>query len=87
MSRRLRGFLCGLALLSIWGCGGGRPSDDPAPPVAPPAPSYRVYVTNETSGDLTVIDGARGEVVATIPLGKRPRGARLHGVRARHTRL
>src|SRR5262249_55834237 len=36
--------------------------------------SYRVYVTNERSGDLSVIDGESYEVVATIPLGKRPRG-------------
>lgn len=35
-----------------------------------------VYVTNEMSGDLTVIDGAKQTVVATIPLGKRPRGIR-----------
>ena len=41
----------------------------------PPKPSgYRVYVTNEISGDLTVIDSAAMEVVATVPLGKRPRG-------------
>jgi YVTN family beta-propeller protein len=31
-------------------------------------------VTNEASGDLSVIDPARHEVIATIPLGKRPRG-------------
>ncbi len=36
--------------------------------------SFRVFVTNEGSGDLTVIDGRRREVIATIPLGKRPRG-------------
>ncbi|MEP7341717.1 MAG: beta-propeller fold lactonase family protein, partial [Acidobacteriota bacterium] len=35
---------------------------------------YRIFVTNETSGDLSVIDGATFEVIATIPLGKRPRG-------------
>lgn len=35
---------------------------------------YRVYVTNEGSGDVTVIDGASREVVATWSLGKRPRG-------------
>ncbi|MDB5465810.1 MAG: hypothetical protein JWQ46_572 [Phenylobacterium sp.] len=39
--------------------------------------AYRVYVTNERSDDLTVIDGASRQVVATIPLGKRPRGIRL----------
>ena len=35
---------------------------------------YRIYVTNEASGDLTVIDGTTNRVVATWPLGKRPRG-------------
>src|SRR6476646_6993324 len=39
--------------------------------------AHCVYVTNETSGDLTVIDGATLETVATIALGKRPRGLRL----------
>jgi YVTN family beta-propeller protein len=33
-----------------------------------------VYVTNENSGDLSVIDAATLEVVDTVPLGKRPRG-------------
>ncbi len=36
--------------------------------------NYEIYVSNEKSGDLTVIDGARLEAVATIPVGKRPRG-------------
>lgn len=39
-----------------------------------PAGGYRIYVTNERSGDLSVIDSATHEVVATVPLGKRPRG-------------
>src|SRR6202012_4644372 len=43
--------------------------------VATAAPqSYQIYVTNERSGDLTVIDGGSFKVVATIPVGKRPRG-------------
>lgn len=37
---------------------------------------YRVYVTNEMSGDLSVIDGSNHSIVATVPLGKRPRGVR-----------
>src|SRR5689334_23272152 len=40
---------------------------------APKSP-YLVYVTNEASGDMTVIDPAQPQTVATIPLGKRPRG-------------
>lgn len=34
---------------------------------------YRIYVTNEGSGDLTVLDQS-GRRLASIPLGKRPRG-------------
>src|ERR1700737_5086397 len=34
----------------------------------------RIYVTNEVSGYLTVIDSGTFKVVATVPLGKRPRG-------------
>jgi YVTN family beta-propeller protein len=36
--------------------------------------NYEVFVSNEKSGDLTVIDGASLKVTATIPVGKRPRG-------------
>ena len=35
---------------------------------------YRIYITNEISGDLSVIDSNTLEVISTIPLGKRPRG-------------
>ncbi|MGI9245593.1 MAG: quinoprotein dehydrogenase-associated putative ABC transporter substrate-binding protein [Steroidobacteraceae bacterium] len=34
----------------------------------------RVFVTNERSGELSVLDTASHRVVATVPLGKRPRG-------------
>src|SRR5436309_13633498 len=48
------------------GCGGT---------TAPPASAgYRIYITNERSGDLSIIDSATHEVTATVPLGKRPRG-------------
>ena len=76
-----------MSVLSTFaGCGGGQPQDaappaaeSPAPPATPPAVqgAYGVYVTNEQSGDLTVIDPATNSVVATIPLGKRPRGIRV----------
>jgi YVTN family beta-propeller protein len=36
--------------------------------------SYRIVVSNEKSGDITVIDGATFQAQATIPVGKRPRG-------------
>ncbi len=38
------------------------------------AAAYQVFVTNEKSGDVTVIDGGDYKVLATIPVGKRPRG-------------
>jgi len=41
------------------------------------AADYRVYVTNERSGDLTVIDGRSDAVLEVIPLGKRPRGVHV----------
>ena len=34
-------------------------------------------MTNETGGDITVIDVTSNSVIATIPLGKRPRGIAL----------
>jgi YVTN family beta-propeller protein len=36
-----------------------------------------IYITNEDSGDLSVIDAQSHRVVRTIPLGKRPRGAAI----------
>jgi YVTN family beta-propeller protein len=38
------------------------------------AADYQIFVTNEKSGDVTVIGGGDLRVVATIPVGKRPRG-------------
>ena len=38
------------------------------------SPDYFVYVSNERSGDISVIDGATDAVVATFKAGKRPRG-------------
>src|SRR5262249_17487848 len=44
-----------------------------AAPPAPP-PKVRIYVTNEWSGDLTVINGDTQTAIGTYKLGKRPRG-------------
>lgn len=38
---------------------------------------YRVLVTNERSGTLSVIDGVSHKVLGTVALGKRPRGLKL----------
>ncbi|HEY2800974.1 MAG TPA: hypothetical protein VGI85_10285, partial [Chthoniobacterales bacterium] len=37
-------------------------------------PGYLLFVSNERSGNVTVIDGTTDAVVATFPVGKRPRG-------------
>jgi YVTN family beta-propeller protein len=74
--------LAASAVLPAVGCGSGTSGGDapaatpaPATPAAPPAPpAVRVFVTNEASGDLSVIDAATQTVIATAPLGKRPRG-------------
>lgn len=71
-------FSCLLAV-SLAGCS-KEPTTTTTPSTTSPTPlppwtsGYRVYVTNETSGDLSVIDGKTFDVIATIPLGKRPRG-------------
>ena len=50
---------------------------------APISPAYQVYVSNERSGDVTVIDGGDFSVAATIAVGKRPRG--IHASPDGHT--
>ena len=56
-------------LLSAFsGCGGG--SED----IRRVAGPELVLVSNEDSGDITIIDPATNEVVTTIPVGRRPRG-------------
>jgi YVTN family beta-propeller protein len=37
----------------------------------------RLYVSNEDGGDISVVDTATLEVIAHIPVGKRPRGLKL----------
>ena len=39
-----------------------------------PQGGYRIYVSNESSGDMTIIDSSNMEVVETVKLGQRPRG-------------
>ena len=60
-----------LLVAGLLGCGSATREVSKAPE---PMGAYRVYITNEASGDLSVIDSARHEVIATVPLGKRPRG-------------
>ena len=58
------------------GPGGSRP-DSPVPgrPLRAAGPEL-VLVSNEDSGDITIIDPATHQVVTTIPVGRRPRGIR-----------
>ena len=54
------------------------PAETAVPAVATPVADLpkgpRVYVSNEGSGNVTVIDIASSKAVATFPVGKRPRG-------------
>lgn len=45
--------------------------------VAPAAWAGRAYVSNEDGNSVTVIDTQRAEVIATIDVGKRPRGMKV----------
>ena len=38
------------------------------------ADDYAVFVSNERSGDVSIIDGKTDSVIATVTVGKRPRG-------------
>ena len=58
-------ILCLFVLLSAFVSQAQKPAD---------ASHFRIYVTNERSGNLTVINASTLQVVATVPLGKRPRG-------------
>src|SRR5262245_38960995 len=52
---------------------GAAPAAAPAAPPSSP-PKARAYVTNEWSGDLTVINADTQTAIGTYKLGKRPRG-------------
>lgn len=45
-----------------------------APRYGAAAPAYEIFVSDEKSGNVTVINSTDFKVVATIPAGKRPRG-------------
>src|SRR5436305_10037369 len=45
-----------------------------AGPQVSAAPAWLICVSNEKSGDVTLINGADNQPLATIPVGKRPRG-------------
>ena len=48
-----------------------------ARPAKPPAHRPILYISNERGGDVVALDARSGELLARIPVGKRPRGLRL----------
>jgi PQQ-dependent catabolism-associated beta-propeller protein len=72
------------AVLAVAACGKEQPSlggradttESPSGPAAAPTADL-AYVTNEDSQELSVIDTRTDSVVATIPVGTRPRGVRV----------
>ena len=42
--------------------------------LAPSAEAITVYVSNEKDNTISVVDGQSYEVIATVPVGQRPRG-------------
>src|SRR5688572_723730 len=77
---RTRAIVLGVLAAALVSCSSpsAPPPAEPAARADPPAPTAgRLFVTNETGGDISVVDVALQKVVATIPVGKRPRGIRL----------
>ena len=77
-------LLTAICIVSAAGCGGSPPAREAntnAP--APAAESLRLYVSDETGGNVVVIDAGSRQIVQTIPVGKRPRGLRLAPAGAR----
>ena len=69
-----------IAAVILAACGKEQPAigDRPDTTTPPALPSGELaYVTNEDSQELTVIDTRTDSVVATIPVGTRPRGVRI----------
>src|SRR5438270_12501691 len=69
--------------LALAGCNSAKPPASPAPETAAESTAPRIYVTNEVSGDLSALDSGTRTVIATVPLGKRPRG--IHASPAQNT--
>src|SRR5579859_3587990 len=59
---------------TLAGCSKEKPTGGSATVAIQESSAPRIYVTNEVSGDLSVIDSGTRRVIATVPLGKRPRG-------------
>jgi YVTN family beta-propeller protein len=71
--RALSSLLVGVSAL-LTGCSPAKQPAAPESTALPDSSSPRAYVTNEVSGNMSVIDTGAQRVLATVPLGKRPRG-------------
>jgi YVTN family beta-propeller protein len=72
----MRDLRIGLALAAIGllsDCSRGQK----AAPDSAVASTPLIYVSDETGGSIAVVDPATAQLVATIPVGKRPRGVKL----------
>ena len=76
--------------LTLAGCSPQQDAEKGPPPAAPAAPAApappappdkatgpRLYVSDETGGNVVVIDTQSGQAIGKIPVGKRPRGILL----------
>src|SRR6201986_2994990 len=64
------------AVLLLAGCNSSPKAPEQAAQPAKPAETSepRLYVTNEVGGDLSIVDSGNYNLLATVHLGKRPRG-------------
>ena len=68
-------LIAACAVFFYSGCSKPATTTEAPKPTAPSeSDAFKIYVTNEVSGDLTIIDSADYHVITTVPLGKRPRG-------------
>jgi YVTN family beta-propeller protein len=76
--RPARRFVVAMSLaVSVASAACGQPESVPAVEVAPAPPAPRIYVSDETGGNIVVIDASSGQIVQRVPVGKRPRGIRV----------
>lgn len=65
-------------LVTAAACGGSQPSPTEQAQAGTPAPAAPLlYVSNETEGQVVLIDATTREIVSRIDVGKRPRGLKL----------
>src|SRR5580698_9765769 len=66
--------VCGVVFcVGLAGCS-SKQAAPPAPAAVVESTAPRIFVTDEISGDMTVIDSGTAQVITTIYLGKRPCG-------------